>query len=177
MWLKGFLDGLSSSFPPPAETGETAASGVPVHIIWGSQTGTSESLAKKLAKQLDSRGHQTTIKDMADVKPSDLVSMTHLAIITSTYGDGEPPDNAANFHAVLHSGDAPPLSGVHFAILALGDSSYPAFCKCGHDFQTRLTALGASSLFGITEADVDIDEPFKTFAGRFEECLSALTPS
>ena len=180
MWLKGYLDALNSALgnstagaaPPAAALAPTPA-GLPVTILWGSQTGSSEALGKKLTKTLAAKGHSPTLRDMAEVSPADLVKLENLLIITSTYGDGEPPDNAATLHAALHAADAPSLDSLNFAVLALGDSSYPDFCKCGNDFHQRLTSLGAKPLMPIIEADVDYDEPFAKFIAQIEKVLIA----
>ncbi len=181
MWLKGYLDAINSALAPPS-SGETAAvpalpAGIPVTILWGSQTGNSETLGKKLSKALAAKGHSPTLRDMADVAPADLAASEHVLIITSTYGDGEPPDNAAALHTALHAADAPSLESVKFAVLALGDSSYPDFCKCGHDFHTRLTALGAAPLVPIIECDVDYDEPYARWIQQLESALAAIVPA
>jgi sulfite reductase alpha subunit-like flavoprotein len=182
MWLKGFLDGVSSTLalgttsatptastnPPPSQS-----SGIPITIAWGSQTGNSESLGKKLAKTLSAKGHQAVVKDMAKLSPNDLTSISHLLIITSTYGDGEPPDNAASLHSELHAADVPELSSLNYSVLALGDSNYPAFCKCGREFDQRLATLGAKRLAPLVECDVDYDQPFATWIQQIELFLSA----
>ncbi len=182
MWLKGYLDAINSALCPPsadfpgstAATPEpTAKSGLPITILWGSQTGNSEGLGKKLVKALAAKGHLPTLHDMGEFTLAELSAIKHLLIITSTYGDGEPPDNAAELHAALHAADAPLLSSVHFAVLALGDSSYPDFCKCGHDFDQRLAALGAQRLAPIIECDVDYDAPFAKFITQLESVLVA----
>jgi sulfite reductase (NADPH) flavoprotein alpha-component len=180
MWLKGFLDGISSTLAlGPASSAPVSSapcpqpSGIPVTIAWGSQTGNSESLGKKLAKTLSAKGHQPVIKDMAELSPGDLTSLGHLLIITSTYGDGEPPDNAASLHSELHTDDVPELSSLNYSVLALGDSNYPAFCKCGHDFDKRLAALGAKRLAPLVECDVDYDQPFATWIQQIEQSLTA----
>lgn len=180
MWLKGYLDAINSALgprsggdAPPAAT----APGLPLTILWGSQTGSSEELGKKLAKSLAAKGHSPTLRDMADVTPDDLTTIEHLIVITSTYGDGEAPDNAAGLHAALHRTDAPSLAAVNFAVLALGDSSYPDFCKCGHDFNKRLAELGARSILPIVECDVDFDAPFATWSKQLDESLASLVPA
>jgi sulfite reductase alpha subunit-like flavoprotein len=181
MWLKGFLDGINTAFGP-ASAGASATSfsppapapsGIPVTIAYGSQTGNSESLGKKITKTLAAKGHSPVLKDMAELAPADLSGIGHLLIVTSTYGDGEPPDNAAALHSALHAADAPALSSLKFSVLALGDSNYPSFCKCGHDFDQRLTALGANRLTPIIECDVDYDEPFAAWLSQVEQSLVA----
>lgn len=176
MWLKGFLDGISSTLAPGTAAPPAAVpapAGIPVTIAWGSQTGNSESIGKKLAKTLAAKGHQPVLKDMAEITPEDLTSLGHLLIITSTYGDGEPPDNAAPLHSALHAEDAAPLSSLSYSVLALGDSNYPAFCKCGHDFDQRLASLGATRLAPIVECDVDFDEPLAVWVKQIEQALAA----
>jgi sulfite reductase (NADPH) flavoprotein alpha-component len=163
MWLKGFLAGLSAHQPPASPPAAAPPSGQPVHILWGSQTGNSEALAKRLAKQLSAAGHQPSVQDMAAVSTDHLANMARLLIITSTYGDGEPPDNAAALHeALAHDGLG--LSSVSFAVLALGDSNYAEFCKCGHDFHHRLLANGAQPLRAVTTCDVEYDETFAAWS-------------
>lgn len=177
MWLKGYLDALNSALMPPVPETSTAtvtSTGFPVTILWGSQTGNSESIGKKLAKFLSAKGHSPTLRDMADVSPADLAKAGHVFIVTSTYGDGEPPDNAASLYAALHAADAPSLTGVTFSVLALGDSSYPDFCKCGRDFQNRMAELGAAIAVPIVECDVDYDEPFARWSKLLETSLGAL---
>jgi sulfite reductase (NADPH) flavoprotein alpha-component len=179
MWLKGYLDALNSALSPTSEgvfasaAAASVPSGVPVTILWGSQTGNSQALGKKLSKTLAAKGHSPTLRDMEEVSPADLAQLENLLIITSTYGDGEPPDNAASLHAALHAPDAAPLESLNFAVLALGDSNYPDFCKCGHDFHTRLTSLGAKPLIPIIESDVDYDEPFARWISQLEKALIA----
>jgi sulfite reductase (NADPH) flavoprotein alpha-component len=112
---------------------------------------------------------------MAGVSPADLSTSGHVLIITSTYGDGEPPDNAASLHAALHAEDAPTLTEVCYSVLALGDSSYPDFCKCGRDFDQRLSALGARCLAPIVECDVDYDQPFASWISQLEQALGSVT--
>jgi sulfite reductase (NADPH) flavoprotein alpha-component len=168
MWLKGFLAGVAAGLPQsgaPTQPSDSASpkSGLPVTILWGSQTGTAEAYAKKLAKQLTAQGHTPKIIDMAEATTSLLTSSQHLLILTSTYGDGEPPDNALNFHTALHA-ESLALSELNFAVFALGDSNYPEFCKCGHDFHNRLSALGAKPIRGIMTSDVDHDLPFKEWS-------------
>ena len=169
MWLKGYLAGIAAGLPqagPPtaaAPAADAPKNGVPVTILWGSQTGTAESYAKKLSKALVAQGHTPSIVDMADATVEGLSAIKHLLILTSTYGDGEPPDNALALHTALHTED-PVLAELNFAIFALGDSNYPEFCKCGHDFQNRLNQLGAKAILPIMTSDVDHDLPFKEWS-------------
>ena len=178
MWIQGFLDGISSTLPVASDhVSETPAAppqaGQAVTILWGSQTGTSQALGKKLSKTLAAKGHNPTLRDMAEVTPADLLEVENLLIITSTYGDGEPPDNAAALHTALHAQDAPQFPKLQFSVLALGDSNYAEFCKCGRDFHTRLSALGAKPILDLIESDVDYEKPFAAWISELEKALIA----
>ncbi|MEM9079272.1 MAG: flavodoxin domain-containing protein [Verrucomicrobiota bacterium] len=168
-WLNGYLAARKQSLgsapaTPAADLAPAPAAGPPVTILWGSQTGNSEGLAKKTAKTLTAKGHEVTITDMAAAEAETISKAENLLIITSTYGDGEPPDNAADLHSLLHSllhsETAPRFEKTNFAVLGLGDSEYPDFNQCAIDFDTALEKLGAKRLCDRIESDVDYEEPF-----------------
>jgi sulfite reductase (NADPH) flavoprotein alpha-component len=167
-WLNDFL---SKALAP---AGAAVASGppVPVTVLYGSQTGTAEGLAKKLVKSLKKSNFLPEIHDMASYDSARLVGEKNLLIITSTYGDGEPPDAAAELHGWLMSDAAPRLDGVAYSVLALGDSSYPDFCKCGIEFDTRLAALGAKAIQPRVDVDVDPDAPYAAWSSALIATLS-----
>ncbi|HEY1120912.1 MAG TPA: flavodoxin domain-containing protein, partial [Haloferula sp.] len=164
VWLGQFLSNLLANAASGAAAATPAGPAVPVTILWGSQTGNAEGLAKKLVKTFKKGNFEPEVFDMAAYDKGRLPQEKNLLIITSTYGDGEPPDNAAELYNWLLS-DAPPrLEGVQFSVLALGDTNYPDFCKCGIDFDTRLEALGATRFFNRIDSDVDYDGPFKQWS-------------
>jgi sulfite reductase (NADPH) flavoprotein alpha-component len=169
-WLNTFLSQALAHGNVPAAP---ASPSVPVTVVYGSQTGTAEGLAKKLVKTLKRENFQAEIHDMAVYDRTRLASERNLLIITSTYGDGEPPDAAADLHTWLMSDAAPRLEGVSYSVLALGDTSYPDFCKCGIEFDTRLSALGASRIFSRIDVDVDADLPYAQWSAGV---LATLAP-
>lgn len=144
-------------------------------IAFGSQTGTSEALAKKVRKKLEAGPFTVKLRDLATYSAEDLAAEACLLIITSTYGEGEPPDNAKAFHALLHSDAAPRLENLSFSVLALGDTNYEHFCKTGKDFDARLEALGARRIQDRLDCDVDYDAPFATWLGGVEKALAKFT--
>lgn len=167
-WLNGYLTGLLDQFtsadndPPPT---------LPVTVIWGSQTGTAEGLASKFAKQGRSSGLDPKVIDASEYPFEQLASEQHLIVITSTYGDGEAPDNMVAFYNALHSGSAPKLKNLQYSILSIGDSSYPDFCQCGIDLDQRLQELGASRIIPRVDCDLELDEDFAVWS---KDLISAL---
>lgn len=156
-WLNDFL---SKALAQAGSGTGVAAPRVPVTVLYGSQTGTAEGLAKKLFKTLKKGNFEPQLHDLGQYEISSLPGEKNLLIITSTYGDGEPPDSVAGFHSLLMGASAPKLEGVSYSVLALGDSSYPDFCKCGAEFDSRLAELGATRLYDRIDVDVDPDEPY-----------------
>ena len=170
-WLNDFL---SQALAQGNQTAATGGPSTPVTVIYGSQTGTAEGLAKKLVKTLKKGNFTPEIHDMASYDRTRLATETNLLIITSTYGDGEPPDTAADLHSWLLSDAVPRLDGVAYSVLALGDSSYPDYCKCGIEFDTRLAALGARRIHSRVDVDVDPDTPYAEWSAGV---LASLAPS
>jgi sulfite reductase (NADPH) flavoprotein alpha-component len=168
-WLNGFLAGLYST--DDAAAGAASVAATPVTILFGSQTGTAETLSKKAAKQLKAVNCEPTILDMSEVTPADLQSIQHLLLITSTYGEGDPPDNAQALHAALLAEGAPRLEGLNYSVLGLGDSSYADFCQCSKEFDGRLEALGAKRVAPMVEADGDPDDPFAEWIASVQSVL------
>ncbi|MFK7851012.1 MAG: sulfite reductase subunit alpha [Akkermansiaceae bacterium] len=173
-WLGDFLGNLLSQSAAPAQP---AGPAVPVTVLFGSQTGTAEGLAKKLVKTLKKRNFEPHMQDMATYETDRLAKESNLLVITSTYGDGEPPDSALEFHTWLMGDSAPKLDGVNFSVLSLGDSSYPDFCQCGTEFDERLEALGATRIYPRMDVDVDPDDPYIEWSKGVIEVLAPDTPA
>ena len=137
------------------EHAAAASNDEPVLILYGTVTGNSETLAKKLADALRPTGLTARVRDMAHCQPNALTQANYLLVVASTYGDGEPPDDAAPFwHAVVH-GNGLDLRGVRFSVLALGNTTYDHFCKCGRDFDAALERHGATRFYPRVDCDAD----------------------
>ncbi len=170
-WLNGYLASLlpsvlASSIGASAgesSTGLETANGQPATVAFGSQTGNSEGLAKKLVKKLRASGHEPKLVDLGEMNVEALKEEKNFYVITSTYGDGEAPDNAQDFHESLLASEAS-LEGVNYSVLALGDSEYPDFCKCGVEIDAKLTELGANRVTPRIDCDVDFDDEFSTWS-------------
>ena len=159
---------VASAFPGAADVSSTVSgvahrSADPVTILFGSQTGTAEGLARTAAGRLKEAGTEPAVRALDECPPSVLADIERLLVITSTHGDGEMPDNAEAFWESISSDDAPSLERLSFSVLALGDSSYLDFCQAGKDLDARLEELGARRLQDRVDCDVDVDEPFETW--------------
>ncbi len=171
-WLSGYMAAigqLSDKGGAPA----ARAGGIPLTILFGSESGNAEGCAREAARAAERAGFQPTVVDMGDCDPMRLPLMRNLLVIVSTWGEGDPPERAAPFHAAVMGPQAPALPGVRFAVFALGDVSYKNFCECGKQFDRRLAELGATRVLERVDADVAYEEPFQRWLGavlpRFKE--------
>jgi sulfite reductase (NADPH) flavoprotein alpha-component len=169
-WINGYLAGL---FSGRAQAEAPRPSLGTLLFLWGSQTGGSESLAKKFAKDAAGRGFEAKAIGLDASSPADLPENSRVCIITSTYGDGDMPDNAQSFWDALNADSAPRLENLSFSILALGDRNYTQFCRAGVLFDERLAALGAKRV--LPRVDCDVDEEVKGHQW-FADLLGILAP-
>ncbi len=141
-------------------------------ILYGTETGNSRSLAERTCQKALMLGIKAVVKNLADYRKRQLKAEKNLVIITSTHGDGEPPETSRDFFRYLHSPDAPVLDQLRYSVLALGDSSYDNFCKTGRDYDLRLEELGASQFFRRVDCDTDFEPDAETW---MDGMLSSLT--
>lgn len=146
-------------------------------ILYASQTGNSQHLAEKLADRLKAVGVEVTLESTGKFKTKDLKKLEHLLIVASTHGEGDPPDNAIQFHEFLYSKRAPKLEGLKFGVLSLGDSSYEFFCKTGIDFDEQLEKLGAERLVARVDCDVDYEDDAAKWIDTVVEAFEATSGS
>jgi len=163
-WLAGFLAGLHSRLlvledkqQPAAGTG--AAATTQLHILYGSQTGNAEALAQTAAKSARAKGLVPVVQALGDVDLDVFATMRHVLIVTSTYGEGEMPDNAQLFWDAISASTAPRLEQMHFAVLAIGDTGYDGFCQAGKFIDMRLEQLGGKRVVDRIDCDIDYEEP------------------
>ncbi|WP_337011284.1 sulfite reductase subunit alpha [Pantoea sp. AS142] len=163
-WLAGFLAGLHSRLlvledkqQPAAGTGSAATT--QLHILYGSQTGNAEALAQTAAKSARAKGLVPVVQALGDVDLDVFATMRHALIVTSTYGEGEMPDNAQLFWDAISASTAPRLEQMHFAVLAIGDTGYDGFCQAGKFIDMRLEQLGAKRVVDRIDCDIDYEEP------------------
>lgn len=158
-WVSGYLYGLSQSGVQSVVTSAAvAAPGGSLTILYGSQTGNAKGVASAIQAQAKAHGLPVTLTSMADYKPKQLKKESHLLVVVSTYGEGEPPESAVDLFEQLKKGKIGKLEGLKFAVLGLGDSSYEFFCQTGKDFDDFLSKAGAERIHELASLDVDYQE-------------------
>ncbi|MCW9699572.1 assimilatory sulfite reductase (NADPH) flavoprotein subunit [Avibacterium sp. 20-129] len=175
-WLSGYAWAKSQEvngaamesavgFPPTFSAPNTI---LEVSVLSASQTGNAKSVADQLATRLQSEGIAVSRKSLADYKAKNIAQEKVVILVTSTQGEGEPPEEGVLLLKLLQGKKAPKLTGIKFAVLSLGDSSYPHFCQAGKDFDHAFANLGAERLLSRVDADLD----FKSVA---EEWVNNIT--
>jgi NADPH-dependent sulfite reductase flavoprotein alpha-component len=163
LWIDGMLAGAHSRTPGASEP----VTDGPL-VLWASQTGNAEEFAAKVADGLAG----ARLVNMDDASLSDIAGGGDVVIVTSTFGDGGPPDNGAGFWERITADDAPNLDGVRYAVLGIGDRSYDDFCGHAKSLDRRLADLGATQLVDRTECDAYDDEPMAQWAARITELVA-----
>lgn len=181
-WLSGYAAGLAAAQgggarPTPTALVPEATAAALATIVYGSHTGNGRRVSESLATQLHSLGIHARLMRAGEYPLRELAQERRLFVVMSTHGDGDPPDDARAFCDHLFGRRAPKLPTLEFAVLALGDSSYPRYCEIGRRIDDRLAKLGATRLYDRADCDLDFEAPAAAWSGRAVELLQQLRPA
>lgn len=129
---------------------------IPMNILFGSVTGTAENVARNAAKMARARGHNVRLTELDEITMDDLEEMDDVLVVIATYGEGEMPFNAETFWDELEFNE-PPLDGLTYGVLALGDTAYEQFCQAGKDIDEKLEELGATRRLRRMDCDLNYE--------------------
>ncbi|MGL1957184.1 MAG: assimilatory sulfite reductase (NADPH) flavoprotein subunit [Colwellia sp.] len=171
-WASGYLAAKSEQGQSVQATVATAsAPAKTLTILYASQTGNAKGVASQLEKSASAAGINAKLVNISDFKAKSIKNESHVLIVASTNGEGEPPDDAIEFHEFLLGKKAPKLPNLSYSVLALGDSSYEFFCQTGKDFDERLKELGAKQVLPRVDCDVDYDSESESWTLSIVENL------
>jgi sulfite reductase (NADPH) flavoprotein alpha-component len=159
IWISGYLAGLLANSEKGAEPGTTApAKSVAgkITIAYGTETGNSKKLAGDFAAKAKKAGINVKLVSLEQYKLNDLSKEQYFISVISTQGDGEPPASAKKFYDGIHNNGFK-VNGLKYGVLALGDTSYPLFCKAGEDVDRQLEKLGGERLIDLQKCDIDYE--------------------
>ena len=159
-WMNGYIEGMIGADASPLPDGEAKPDKAIVDkitIVYGTESGNAKRLASDLAAKAKKAGVGVKLSSLDQYRLTDLVKEEYFFTIISTQGDGEPPEAARKFYEHIHL-DGFTLDKLKYSVLALGDTSYPQFCKAGEDVDARLQKLGGSRIVSLQKCDTDFDE-------------------
>lgn len=156
VWMSGFLQGLLSQ-NNLASVVEKSLAVSTCSLLYGTETGNSKKLASDFAAKLKKQGVQVKLKSLDQYRLNDLEKEENLLLVMSTHGDGEPPEAAKKFYAHIHTQNLA-LNKLQYAVVALGDTAYPLFCKAGEDVDKRFAELNAQRMAELKKCDVDFEQ-------------------
>ncbi|MDQ3683805.1 MAG: flavodoxin domain-containing protein [Bacteroidota bacterium] len=173
IWVNGYLAGIISGGAHPHQQSIGAKPAVnKITISYGTETGNAKKLAVQFAAKAKSAGVNAKLVSLDQYRINDLQKEEYFLSVISTQGEGEPPVGAKKFYDGIHNNGFQ-LKGFRYGILALGDTSYPLFCKAGEDVDAQLNKLGGQRLIDLQKCDTDYREEADSWFAQVLKKLSA----
>ena len=189
LWISGYTAGLAAATgnaswgasagavaATPTAAPPTSDADAPwvATVLYGSQTGNGRRIAEALGERLQARGLRVRVLRSGEYATRELARERRLLVVMSTHGDGDPPDDARPFTDFLFGRRAPQLPSLEFAVLGLGDSSYPKYCEIARRIDERLAELGAKRILERIDCDVDFESPASGWQSQVTEWAGQL---
>lgn len=174
LWASGYLAGRAAAAAPEALPAPQADTAIRWTVIYATETGNSRRVARALVDRARARGLRAQAVDAREYKLAKFKGERHVVIVAATHGLGEPPDGSEDFVEFVLGERAPRLDGLHYSVLALGDSSYDDYCQVGRDLDARLEALGATRVAPRVDCDVDFDDAAQRWTEAFLDAAAKL---
>lgn len=171
IWMNGYISGIISGNVQVEETAPAAAVSKKITIVYGTETGNAKKLATDLAAKAKKKSLQVKLVSLDQYRVTDLTKEENLFVVISTQGDGEPPAAAQKFYDHIHRNGFK-LDKTKYSVLALGDTSYPLFCKTGEDVDAQLHKLGGTRVVPIQKCDVDYEADAEAWFNRVLQSLN-----
>lgn len=131
-----------------------------ISVLYATETGNAEGIAETAVSDLKDRGFEAEEFNLGDYAFETLKEEQDVLVIASTWGDGDPPEEAIDFYESFTQAEPLGLCEVRFAVFALGDSAYEHFCKHGKELDEHFARHGAARLFERVDCDLDEDEQY-----------------
>lgn len=175
-WLSGYFWGMVNQAPGATVTSAPAVEVPAITLLSASQTGNARRLAEQLRDDLLSEKLNVNLVNAGDYKFKQIGQEKLLVVVTSTQGEGEPPEEAVALHKFLMSKKAPKMDGCAFAVFGLGDTSYEFFSQASKDFDSKLAELGGERLLERVDADVEYAAQAEDWRKQIVAVLKARVP-
>src|SRR6266851_7650688 len=177
-WASGYLDGIlngdaspESSIPKPVLNNSKK-----ITIAYGTESGNSKKIANLFASRAKQEGIHAKLVSLDQYRLTDLPKEEYFLTVISTQGEGEPPASAKKFYDHIHQNGFK-LPKLKYGVLALGDTSYPMFCKAGEDVDHQLGSLGGERIVDIQRCDVDFESDAHNWMNDVIQKLSGGKPT
>lgn len=172
IWFAGYVQGMTQG-----DVHAEPAASKKLRVFFATETGNSKTVAMFVAKQAKELGWNATPQPVKKVKKvEELQGDEPIIFVTATHGEGDPPETALAFFEMLKRSDVS-LKGVQYAVLGLGDKSYPEFNKAARDLDAYMEKLGAKSIHARGELDVDFASHYPAWVKDALSALPSATPA